>query len=121
MESDEEKTTRWLKRIEWSKAREPYRTIMNTLASQWVEGAITDGELAIEILRLRDKACVQVALDLDNNRVTKLPDVEADLQILNDALLDSLQHKDLTEDGRRTTLQIAIDVDRETPPVGRFI
>lgn len=52
MEESEEGRS-WQKRMSWAECAEPHKTVLDTLASHWIEGELSHGELALEILRIR--------------------------------------------------------------------
>lgn len=43
----------WLKRMSWAQCAEPHKTILDTLASHWIECQLSHAEAALEILRVR--------------------------------------------------------------------
>lgn len=79
--------TNWQPRRSWAKCREPYRTTLNTIASHWLEGAMTHEELAVELWKLRTKRVDEEQSNPSFFR--KFKDVDADIQILADAICDA--------------------------------
>ncbi len=95
---------RWRKRISWARCREPFKTELNTLATHWIEGALSHEELALELWKHFAK-CQERAEHNQVNPMLDLTDVAVDLRILVNAILaDDFSRTKTTPDSRRAWL-----------------
>ena len=100
---DESGDKQWSKRISWANCREPYKTELDTLGSHWIEGALSNEELAFE--------AVQFLSELDWSRqlrsdptTGRLDDVILQVKILTEAMLSASLHPNITPELRREAL-----------------
>ena len=101
MSGSDEKS--WMKRYNWAICREPYKTELDTLASHWIEGQLSNEALALEILQIRQQA-ESVSESLNTLVGQKLDDVHKQVKILTDALLSAILDPELTPERRRAAL-----------------
>jgi hypothetical protein len=76
---DEPDEKKWSKRYSWAECGEPYKTELDTLGSHWIEGELSNGELAIEALEMLS---VMDAAPCPRDHIYK-----AQLRILTEAML----------------------------------
>jgi hypothetical protein len=76
----------WSRRYDWATCHEPYRTQLNAIGSQWIEGALSNEELAFE--------AVQMLSDLEwiaqpgkSHKKLPMDDVIGQVKILTEAML----------------------------------
>lgn len=93
----------WMKRYPWAICREPFKTELDTLASHWIEGQLSNEALALEILQIRQRA-ESVSESMDTLFAQKLEDVIAQVKILTDTLLSTMLDPSITSEGRRSAL-----------------
>ena len=93
----------WMKRYPWANCREPFKTELDTLASHWIEGQLSNEALALEILQIRQRA-ESVSESMDTLFGQKLEDVITQVKILTDTLLSAMLDPAITPEGRRSAL-----------------
>ena len=91
--SDESEDSNWQKRVSRANCREPYKTALDTLASLWIEGAISDTELALELWKVHndcrnaiDDHDIQNSGKMFGRKRLDLTDVEREILILADCV-----------------------------------
>lgn len=92
----------WMKRQKWANCCEPFCTELETLSSQWVEGALSNEELALELWEVWSK--------LRWSQVSEKPSpasalVEDRIAVLVESLLSATQHESATPEERMERLQ----------------
>lgn len=98
--SEGEDQKQWSKRYTWAKCREPYKTELDALASLWIEGTMSNEELALELWQFRDK--LQFSEPMAQPIAgTTLPDVHSDLEIIVQAMISAVIYPSTTEQERR--------------------
>ena len=113
---DDSEQRNWQKRFQWAKCREPYKTQLDTLASHWLEGALSNEELALELWKFQVN---RIGHEEDHEGTGKLnlKDVDADIQILANAVCDVSHCYDkatpATPDDRRISLNTCIQQERD--------
>ena len=91
-ESEEREESRsWQKRMSWAECAEPHKTVLNTIASHWIEGEISNGEVALEALRERARIVDQLrgAREARSRPPKELEAVSRELDILIEAIADA--------------------------------
>lgn len=88
--SESDKQKQWSKQYNWATCQEPYKTELDTYGSHWIEGTLTDAELALELLK------IQFALGWHGepgpgSHLPKMTDVLSQVAILVDALCSSVK------------------------------
>lgn len=89
----------WSKRFNWAECREPYKTVLNTIASHWIEGSLTDQELSLEILKL-----IEELTFVSEPGKRSLEDAFSQVKVLSQAVLRSDEYQAKTPEFRRTIL-----------------
>lgn len=99
----DKKQTEWTKRHNWAQCREPYKTELDTLGSHWIEDALTNEQLAFEVLKTLSD--VRWAGD-PGGAAQKIPvdDVVGQLKILSEAMLTAAMDPKATAEDRRRIL-----------------
>lgn len=78
----------WSKRYQWATCRDLYRNELDTIGSHWIEGTISNEELAFEIVKLLSE--VYWVRNVDPARPpVPLDDVVGDIRILSEAMLSA--------------------------------
>ena len=110
---DESGGKQWGKRINWANCREPYKNELDTLASHWIEGAISNGELAIELWQMWSEVKF-VTEPSEGLPKIDLSDVQKQMGTLAEAMLaiNGLSPKTTPEE-RRRFLDRSREVDGE--------
>jgi hypothetical protein len=73
----------------WARCREPYKATIDALASRWIEGALSNTELALELWKLHLQQLDKTRLENDLKpgfTIQDLMDIEADLVCLAEAM-----------------------------------
>ncbi|MBC7818254.1 MAG: hypothetical protein IAG10_15315 [Planctomycetaceae bacterium] len=102
----------WSKRYTWAKCREPYKTELDALASLWIEGTLSNEELALELWQFRDTLQASEAPS-KTLAGTTLPDVHSDLEILVGAMISASLYPSTTEQERRALLEHSRNMQSE--------
>lgn len=116
---ESEENRAWQKRVAWAKCAEPHKTVLDTLASHWIDGDLSDGDLALELLKmqvsLRERELEGVVQS--NPPPRKLHVVHNQWQILATALVDVYEEwpGEFDADFRRLSLRTCIEQDRSDP------
>lgn len=100
---DESEQKQWSQRYSWADCREPYKTELDTLGSHWIEGALSNAELALEAVKLLSE------LDFVSNpgsgaETIRLDDVTKQVKILTEAMLSAELQPSSTPQERRQFL-----------------
>lgn len=95
----------WSKRYNWAACREPYKTELDALASQWIEGALSNEELAFEAVQMLSELEWVGQPGKTTPRIC-LDDVIGQVKILTEAMLGvSERPRDMqTSDLRRQAM-----------------
>ena len=108
--------------MSWAKCEEPHKSILDTLASHWIEGQLQDGSLALEILKLQTAITDSEREALaEKRRVPKeLATARRELQILATALVESWDDSPnkFNAEVRRTWLETCIDEEAKRSQSG---
>lgn len=94
----------WLKRVDWAVCREPYRTELNTIASHWIEGTISNGDLALELWDIWSKIKFVEAPTATLAGIP-LTDVHSQLNILVEAMQSAALNSEISSEDRREVLE----------------
>jgi hypothetical protein len=94
---------RWSKRYNWAICREPYKTELDAIASQWIEGALSNEELAFEAVQMLSEL-EWVVQPGETTPKLCLNDVIAQVKILTEAMLSASEHPKQTSERRRQAL-----------------
>jgi hypothetical protein len=73
-----------MKRHSWAKCREPFKTELDTLGSQWIEGALTHEQLALELWQLWSR--MRFVEAPSEGAVIDVADVQRQAEVLAEAL-----------------------------------
>ncbi len=73
----------WSKRYSWSQCSEPYKTQLDAIGSQWIEGALSNEELAFE--------AVQMLSEMDAVPGPRDDVIKSQLRILTEAMLGTAE------------------------------
>ena|SRR5260370_31816076 len=93
----------WSKRYGWANCREPYKTELDTLGSHWIEGALSNEQLALEAVRLLSEL-EWVSQPDPSSRAVRLDDVILHVKILTEAMLSATLQPQITPEQRRQLL-----------------
>ena len=102
-DEEAEKRKQWSQRISWAKCIEPYKTELDTIGSHWIEGQLSNGELALELWEQWSSTKFS---EMPSSTLpgTPLPDVQAQIEILAEALLAAELYPKTTPEERRELL-----------------
>ena len=101
-----------MKRVDWARCREPYRTELNTIGSHWIEGALGDEALAIELLNLLVELDWVAQPDQASKKIS-LADVSKDALTLANAMVTNRSTAGETPEDRRGVLDILLAQQRD--------
>lgn len=106
-------------KLVWAKCREPFKTKIDNLSSQWIQGSVSDERLALEILTMQARVEVLSQPHPDAMK-SPMDDVTSQLQILTDTMLSIRQQEhDTWSKLRRHVLDCAIEQSGQKPEKGR--
>lgn len=95
---------KWRKRVIWADCREPYKTELEALASMWIDGGLSHGELAIELWEMWSKKKF-VEKATKTLAGVPLPDVQGQMEILVEAMRMAAMYPTTTPEERRDLLE----------------
>jgi len=102
---DEGEGKQWRKRISWAQCCEPFKTELDTLASHWIEGALSREDLSLELWKQFAKCNVRDKQN-EGKPIFDLVDVAVDLRILVNAMLaEDYSRTETNSESRRTWLE----------------
>lgn len=99
-----DRNQKWSKRLSWAKCEEPYKNQLDAVASLWVEGAMSNHELAFETVRLLSEID-QTRQLADGAPRPHLDVVVSQVKILSEAMLTASLYPSTTEEDRRSALE----------------
>lgn len=99
----DENRKEWSRRYSWASCREPFKTELDTLASHWIEGHLSNESLALELWQLRDKLQFSEAPSRTLSGVP-LFDVQSDLDTIVRAMLGATLYPSTTQEERHALL-----------------
>jgi hypothetical protein len=76
---DRSDNKQWSKRYNWAQCFEPYKTQLDAIGSQWIEGALSNEELAFE--------AVQMLSEMDWMRLPSDSVITNQVKVLTEAML----------------------------------
>ena len=88
----------------WAQCGEPYKTELDTLGSLWIEGVLSDKELALEAVQLLSNL-EWVRRPSESPALVQTDDAITQAKILTEAMLASTVHPDMTPELRREALE----------------
>lgn len=108
MDESNKKQKQWSVNVKWAKCREPYKTELDGVATLWIEGQISNEELALELWMMWSKKRFA-------ETVTKSPaidpkmngPVQEQIEILVEAMRMALQMESATPDERHQLLELS--------------
>ncbi len=83
---DEPVEKHWSKRYNWATCREPYKTDLDAIGSQWIEGALSNEELAFEAVQMLSEL-EWVSQPAETHTKICMDDVIGQVKILAEAML----------------------------------
>lgn len=93
----------WRRRVAWAECREPYKTELDTLGSHWIEGDLSNQELAFEAVKLLSE--LEAVGQLSGSKPpTRVDDVVEQLRVLTEAMLSLSHESAATQADRREAL-----------------
>lgn len=83
---DEPVDKQWSKRYSWATCHEPYKTELDAIGSQWIEGALSNEELAFEAVQMLSE--VEWIRQPDKtHKSIPMDDVIGQVRVLTEAML----------------------------------
>ncbi len=76
----------WSKRYSWAACREPYKTELDTIGSHWIEGSLSNEELAFEAVQMLSELEWVSQPDAASRQI-RLDDVISQVKMLTKAML----------------------------------
>lgn len=116
-EQDDSERKNWMKRHNWAKCREPFKTELDTIASQWIEGSLSNEQLALEMWQLWSK--MRLVESPAGETAVDLSDVRSQLGILAESLCTAALHPQLTPEERRNVLEHIRQIDGDGTDIHR--
>ena len=122
MASDDEHLEAGKQRTEklvWARCREPFKTKIDNLSSQWVHGSVSDEQLALEILTMQARTEF-VSLPHPESFRIPMEDVTSQLKILTETMLSIRQQEHAERiERRRHVLDCVIEETGHASDKGR--
>lgn len=107
-------------RFSWPQCEEPYQSLLVALRDQWVDQAITDGEVALKVLLLQTEVRHDASEGISRllRKEAHFERIRHEIDVLGDAIASvcmktSMQPETVDADGRKAALDISLEFIRK--------